>query len=233
MATPILNTVSKDLAYKLQDPVALGTSNGIRLSAAERFRYILRSYRRLLRVVTLLYPHLIQRLYQNYYTSTTGTSDINGVVSTLTYPAEIFSVYCKQPTDELYIKATYITPETYLDVKTGQNSFYSPDINTNQYYWTRRDNDIQLLPPLQLAWDILWRQDVASAMETSGQGGAYDLDVPTEFHDLLLSFACAEAYQDIGQWDAMNSYRQDAEGQLALLAGLTQKKEQKDETNEP
>src|SRR4030067_1907264 len=98
MATPILNIVSKDLAYKLQDPVTSGTTNGLRLSAAERFRYILRSYRRLLRIVTMVHPSLIQKLFQNYYTSATGTSDINGVVSTMTYPAEFLSVYCKRPT---------------------------------------------------------------------------------------------------------------------------------------
>jgi len=36
MATPILDIVSKDLAYKLQDPVSSGTTNGVRISAADR-----------------------------------------------------------------------------------------------------------------------------------------------------------------------------------------------------
>jgi len=232
MATPILNTVSKDLAYKLQDPVASGTTKGLRLSAAERFRYVLRSYRRLLRIVTMLYPGLIQKLFQNYYTSTTGTSDISGVVSTITLPAEFLSVYCKRPTDEDYSKAEFVSPRDYLDVKTGQNAFYSPSINTSQYYWTRRNDDVQLLPQVQLAWEILWRQDRAAAMESSGQGGDYDLDVPTEHLDLLLSFACAEAYMDIGQYDAASAYKQDAQEQLAILAGEAQKREVKDTDEE-
>jgi len=233
MATPILNSVSKDLAYKLQDPVASGLTSGQRLSAAERLRYIIRGYRRLQRMVTMLYPSLIQRLFQNYYTSSTGTSDANGVVGTLTYPAEFLSVYCKQPTDEDMNRALFIAPLDYLDVKTGQNSFYQPNLNTNQYYWTRRNDDVQLLPPTTLAWEILWRVDTAAAVEATGQGGANDLDVPTEYLDLLLSIACAEAYLDIGQVDAAAAYKQDVGEQLSLLAGLTKKKEQKDETNEP
>lgn len=233
MATPILNIISKDLAYKLQDPVSSGITNGVRLSAAERLRYILRSYRRLLRIVTLLYPGLIQKLFQNFYTSTTGTSDISGVVSNLTYPAEVLSVYCKRPTDEVLIKAEFVSPRDYLDVKTGQNAFFSPDINTNQYYWTRRQDDVQLLPAVQLTWEILWRQDLAQALEDGGYGGTYDIDIPTEHLDLILSFACAEAYMDIAQYDAASAFKQDANEQLALLAGEAQKREVKDTDDEP
>jgi hypothetical protein len=180
----------------------------------------------------MLYPGLIQKLFQSLYTSSTGTSDATGVVGTLTYPAEFLNVYCKRITDEDYTKAEYISPNDYLDVKTGQNAFYTPNINTSQYYWTRRENDVQLLPLVQLAWEIMWRQDRAAAMESSGQGGSYDLDVPTEHLDLLLSFACAEAYMDIGQYDAASAYKQDAQEQLAILAGEAQKREVKDTDEE-
>jgi hypothetical protein len=180
----------------------------------------------------MLYPGLIQRLFQNYYTSSTGTSTIAGVVDTITLPAEIMTVYCKRITDEDYSKAEFISPRDYLDVKTGQNAFYTPNINTSQYYWTRRQDDVQLLPAVELAWEIMWRQDRARAMESSGQGGNTDLDVPTEHLDLLLSFACAEAYMDIAQYDAASAYKQDAQEQLAILAGEAQKREVKDTDEE-
>ena len=54
MATPILDQISMDLAYKLQDPVSSGTGSGTRLSANERFRYIIRAYRRLMRMITIV-----------------------------------------------------------------------------------------------------------------------------------------------------------------------------------
>ncbi len=228
MATPILNSVSKDLAYKLQDPVSAGTSNGVRLSADERLRYILRAYRRLLRTITMLYPVLIQKLFQSYYVSTTGTTDSTGQITTLGF-AEVFDVYCKEPSDEVYFKATFVTPDVYYDIETGQNSFYVPDLNTDRYYWTRISNDVLILPAVQLSYKIMYRADVALQVENGDYDGAYDLDVPTEHLDLILSFAAAEAYTDIGQINMVQAYQSDVNAQLSLLASLYQKKEKNDD----
>ena len=228
MATPILNSVSKDLAYKLQDPVSAGTSDGVRVSADERLRYILRAYRRLLRIVTMLYPTLIQKLFQAYYVPATGTTNATGQITTLGY-AEVFDVYCKEPSDELYYKATYIAPNLYNDIDTGQNSFYEPDLNDDRYYWTRQNDDILILPAVELDYKIMYRADVALQVETGDYDGAYDLDVPTEFLDLILSLACAEAYTDIGQMNMVQAYQGDVNNQLNLLASLYKKKEKDDD----
>lgn len=228
MATPILDIVSKDLAYKLQDPVSAGTANGIRLSAAERFRYIIRAYRRFLRIVTTLYPTLIQQLFQSYYKSTTGTTDSTGKITTLGY-AEVFDLYCKEPSDEDYFRAEFISPDIYIDVETGQNSFYQPDLNTDRYYWSRQGPDIVIIPAITLNYKVMYRDDVASNMESGGQGGTYDIDIPTEYLDILLSFATAEAYMDIGQTDMVQLYKADAIEQLSILNNVSQKKEKDDD----
>lgn len=228
MATPILNIVSKDLAYKLQDPVSTGTANGVRLSADERLRYILRSYRRLLRIITMLYSVLIQKLFQSYHSIEIGDTVTPGKIVGSSY-AEVFDIYCKEPTDEEYFKATFVSPASYYDIETGRNKFYIPDLNTNTYYWTRIDGDILILPAVQLNYKIIYRPDIAAQIETAGQGGSYDLDIPTEHLDLLLSLATAEAYMDAGQTDMVQLFKQDVIEQLNILAGVSRQKEKNDD----
>ncbi len=235
MATPILNQVSIDLAYKLQDPVSSGTGDGIRLSATERFRYIIRAYRRLLRMVMILYPDLMQKIFHDFYLESSGTSTVAGVIAlgdSVNF-SEVHEVFCKEPTDEDYVRSNFVSPEDYLKVKREENPFYTPNLNTDQYYWTRRSDDIYLLPTVQLSYELTYRPDKAQDIEDAGQGGAVDLDISTEYLDLLLSLACAEAYLDINQGDAVNAYRQDVAEQLQLLAGLSNKMDVKDETKEP
>jgi hypothetical protein len=233
MATPILNQVSIDLAYKLQDPVSSGTGDGTRLSADERFRYIIRAYRRLLRMVMGLYPDLMQKIFHDFYASFSGTSGTDGRITTLTDWSEVFEVFCKETTDEDYVRASFVSPEDYLKVKHEENPFYAGDLNTDKYFWTRRSDDIYLLPAVQLSFELSYRPDKAKIIEDEGQGGAFDLDMATEYLDLLLSLACAEAYLDINQVDSVNAYNQDVASQLSLLAGLSNKMDIKDETNNP
>lgn len=231
MATPILNQVSIDLAYKLQDPVSSGTGDGIRLSADERFRYIIRAYRRLLRMIMVLYPDLLQKIFHDFYTEASGTSDVSGVV-TLTNWSEVFEAFVKEPNDEDYVRANFISPEDYLKVSEEENPFYAGNLNTDQYYWTRRSDDIYLLPAVQLSYKLTYRPDTAKIIEDAGQGGASDLDISTEYLDLLLSLTCAEAYLDIGQADLASAYKGDVNEQLALLANISNKMDVKDETDE-
>lgn len=233
MATPILDRASIDLAYKLQDPVSTGTSNGIRVSAAERFRYIIRSYRRLLRMVMVLYPDLMQKIYHDFYAEASGTTNVSGQITTLTNWSEVFEVFCKEPTDEDYVRANFISPEDYLKVSNEENPFYTGNLNTNQYYWTRRSDDIYILPAVQLSYQLTYRPDKAAAIESAGQGGAVDLDISTEYLDLLLSLAAAEAYLDIGQPDLAGAYKGDVNEQLALLASVSKRMDMTDETKTP
>jgi len=232
MATPILNQVSKDLAYKLQDPVSAGTGNGVRLSAAERLRYIIRSYRRLLRMVAVLYPNLSQKIFQDFFQELSGTSTGGGVVSPAINWSEIHEAFVREPGDEDYVRANFISPEDYLKVKHEENPFYAGNLNTDMFYWTRRSNDIYFLPAVTLQYELTYRSDKAQDIEDGGQGGAVDLDISTEYLDLLLSLACVEAYIDIGQGDVAGAYKQDVNEQLQLLAGFSNKMEQTDDTKE-
>lgn len=231
MATPTLEKASLDLAYKLQDPVASGTTDGARVTAAGRLGYIIRAYRRLLRIVTVLYPSLIQRLFQRYYTIVNTNTNTDGTIDFIG-TAEIYNLYCKRPTDEEYSKATWISPDKFLDVKMGYNALYVPNINTSTYYWTILDNEINVLPTIQYSLSYLARTDVARKVEDSGYGGATDLDIPREFLDVLLSMAASEAYMDIGQADMANIFTSDVNSQLSLLTANKQEKQAEDSEDE-
>ena len=232
MATPILDQASIDLAYKLQDPVSAGSSDGTRLSADERFRYLIRAYRRLMRMITVLYPDLMAKISHSFYETASGTSTSGGVISHTAF-SEVYEIFCKEPSDEDYVRANFIVPEDFLKVFYEENAFFTPNLNTDQYFWTRKSNNqLLLMPTVTLQWVSSYRKDTAALVEAGGQGGSQDLELGTEYLDLLLSLAAAEAYMDINQGDAVNNYRQDVNEQLALLANLSMKQETKDETRE-
>ena len=231
MATPILNEISVDLSYKLQDPVASATANGTRVTAANRLSYITRAYRRFLRIVTMLYPTLITKLFQSYYNTATTTTSNTG---TLTYDAaEIFEVFCKQPSDEEYNRAEAISPEDFLSVDAGYSALYEPDINTSAFYWSMMSGSVNILPRILYDVKISYRANVAKNVEAGGYNGATDIDIPKEFTDLLVSLAAAEGYMDLGQVDMIQVYRGDVKDQLDILAGIKKEKEIKDETKRP
>jgi hypothetical protein len=230
MATPILEKTSKDLAYKLQDPVSAGTENGQRISAAERLRYIIRGYRRLLRIVTLLHPRLISRLFQRYYDNVTGTTSSGGALA-LTNISEIHEVLAKEPAQEFFVRATFSDPQDWLSIENGVNVFYYPNLNSRQYYWTQLEGNLYVVPPVTYHVRMSIRQDWITLVENGGYGGIYDLDVPTEHIDLILSLAGYEAYLDLGQPDMAGAYMTDFEKQFATLLGNYQKAERKDETD--
>ena len=146
--------------------------------------------------------------------------------------AEIFDVYLKDPNAEEYTKAVYVPPIDFLDVKTGQNEFYNPDLNQLRFFWTRLGMDVVLLPAIALSYWFSYRPNIVATIETDGYGGDTDLDIPTEHLDLLLSLACAEAYLDIGQIDLVNAYKSDAGEQLAILTHVSDKQEKKDTDEE-
>jgi hypothetical protein len=117
-------------------------------------------------------------------------------------------------------------------VKNSINEFYDPDLNTNRFYWSLISGNITVLPTLLLNLNFIARPAIADAIETSGYGGATDIDVPTEHTDLLLGLAAAEAYLDLGDPNMVQAYKSDVLEQVQILAGIKQEKDAKDEYEE-
>ena len=103
-------------------------------------------------MVMVLYPNLIQKIFHDFYAETTGTTLGTGIITSLTNWSEVFEVFVKEPTDEDYVRANFISPEDYLKVKQEENAFYVPSLTNNLYYWTRRSDDIYLLLTFALSF---------------------------------------------------------------------------------
>lgn len=225
MAAPNLIQLSEDLAYKLQDPVATGQTNGERWTADGRLGYLRRAYRRLYRTLAQLYPELMHTVFKNYYKIATVTTASSGTYDVSSYD-EVFEVFVKFPTDEEWNRATYISPEEYISTYTGYSDFYNPDYNSSTFYWSILEDNIQVLPQLEYSMFFSFRDDIAASLSYTGDT---DIDIPSEYWDLILSLAAAEAYMDIGQVDMVNLYKADVNEQLQLLAADKQRKEENDE----
>jgi len=171
-------------------------------------------------------------MFQNYYLSTTGTTGSGGVFGAINY-AEIYDIYCKEPSDEEYFKADFMTPDIFYDIETGRNSFYVPDLNSDRYFWTRQNTFVRILPAVELDYKIIYRPDTVALIQADGQGGDYDLDIPTEYQDLLLTLSAIEAYTDIGQVDMIQMHKNDVTEQLGVIAATKQMKEKDDDKNTP
>lgn len=230
MAKTILDKVSLDLSYKLQDPATAGSSSGVRLTAAERLGYIFRGYRRLMRLVTLLHPELLSLLFKRYFITTTITTNDSGILTLEALPrTEVFSIYARQPSEETYKKVRYVAIGLGLDTEMGENEFYTPNLNTGQLYWYQESDNIHILPAVKYDIKLLYRPDILAIVESEGYSGTTDLDIPSDCIDILLSAACAEAYMDLGELQLVESYKKDLSEQLMILASTQQQKEKKDE----
>jgi len=225
MAAPILIQLSKDLSYKLQDPVSAGDANGKRLSADNRLGYLVRAYRRFLRLVVVLYPDLIAKLFNKYYLIATLTTDAAGVFDASTY-AEVHEIFVKQPDEESYERATYEPPQDFQSIKLGQSEFYKPDLNDRNYYWSMLDGKVNVVPATTYDVSLTYRSNVAEAVAAGGYSGSVDFDIPFEYTDLLLTLAAGEAYMDVGDAQMIQAYRTDTKEQLELLFAISKKEEQ-------
>ena len=168
----------------------------------------------------MLYPDLVGKLFNGYYVIGSATTDNTGVMIATGY-SEVHEVFCKQPSEQDYVRATYVLPTEFLSVKTGISGFYNPDINARNYYWTMMNSTLPIAPAVALNLEFTYKKNIASVIETTGYNGAVDIDVPAEHTDLLTSLACGEAYLDLGQQDMVQMYNTDVNNQMQILLGVS------------
>ena len=130
------------------------------------------------------------------------------------------------PTDEEWSMATYVSPDEYVSTFTGYSDFYSPDYNSSTFYWSIIGDNVSLLPQLQYSVFFSYRTDIAASLSYTGDD---DIDIPSIYWDIILSYAASEAYMDIGDAKMVNLYGGDVNQQLQLIATVKQDKEHKDE----
>jgi hypothetical protein len=204
--TPKITALSKALAFKLNDNVATGNSDGALYPSAKRLDYLNRAYGRLRRTLVALDPELAEKVFKNIYK----------LYSQLPVAAAKVSLTDKQIINkihDLYITDATMTqgkakpvhsikPSNYLDAKNGQNTnYYNPDESVDGFFYTVMGDEILLLPvdiPETAKVDLL--ADVSfEEYSQSVSIGAVDMFIPNEYKDMFLCMAAAEAMYDDGE----------------------------------
>jgi hypothetical protein len=222
MATPVLDKLNIDLSYKVFDPVDNPESDGEIYSAYLRKSYLERAYNKLLRTLNIVY-HNIEELISDYY-QVVEITDTSSIIldSNLDYKALYYTA------TELanYSRATSITPAQYLDHLAGVDSFATPSYI--QRYWTIINNELKLLPEDKTMYKtILFLVQKVSLGITSGE----DIEIPSQFYDLILTLSAIEAMQDAGEFAIAREYQSQFINDITLIGKQSDFMKKREETN--
>lgn len=235
--TPKLTALSKALAFKLNDSVATGNSDGMLYPSAKRLDYLNRAYGRLRRTIVALDPMLAEKVFKNIYKLYPQLTVSTAKVS-LTDKQIINDIH------DIYITDATMTagkakpvhklkPSNYLDAKNGQSTnYYNPDETTDGFFYTVMGDEILLLPsdiPDTAKVDIL--ADVSfEEYAQSVSANAVDMFIPNEYKDMFLCMAAAEAMYDDGEQKSLGkaqAYENFITAQINLIIAKKQSQELK------
>ncbi|MDP4194815.1 MAG: hypothetical protein Q8940_07190 [Bacteroidota bacterium] len=225
MAGEINKELSRQLAIKLQDPVSSGEQDTTRISALQRLDYLKRGMYRFIRVLWNSYPKLTRTVLSKYITYKVVTSNKSGQIG-IEGIVELYSLYLKRLNEETYVKARIIDPFDFLDVMTGQNNLYVPDLEARKFFACEIDGQIELLPAVEYGVMLYYMKTIPYPTFE-----ANDIELKEQFWDILMDYAASEHYLDIGQLDFVQSFKADAAEQLQLLLLRKQEQEKHDEKN--
>lgn len=228
------------LSLKVGD-VVVAHDDGKQLSLEHRLRYLQRGYSRLIRSLRVLMREYAP-LFANVKRVRTQILDTDlektGIGIKIYNDGTEITI---EKIEELYLKATsttddrtaktfisndiqctYISPDKYLSVKNNTNDMYD---TTKNYFYTILSNEIYLLPILN--GTLKYYQIELITLEDTATFGLEDtLLIPNEYIDLFITMAANEAMQDIGRADKVQLYLNDIIGQLTMLKGYADLKQQ-------
>ncbi len=235
MATPVLDKLSKDLSFKIFDPVSNGNDDGRVFSKALRLSYINRAYGKLIRTLEVIHPK-ITKVFKDYYQIVeagdltdyqeggVGNSG-DGNVYTLDKPYDVYDVYyC--PSDEAGLdmkRADYVDPDNFLPTQLGLNDLYSASVENRK--WSIIDSKVVLLPAqgsskyfnVKLFCRNYFPEFVHAGDETPANP-AVEIAIPNDYKDILITMAAIEAMSDRGMSGKYQLYTATLNGQLQLIA---------------
>jgi len=223
MAQDNLKKLSKDLAFKIFDPVNSGEDDGKIFFREHRLGYLTRAYGQLVRTLEIIHSN-ITKVFKDYHKILTvgdlvrdeyGQTAAPGKGTTyeLDKPWHVFDVYYAETKGGQTKRADYIEPENYMPAKIGVNKHYIPD-NDNRF-WTITNNAVMFLPVDVEYYDIILFVRNYFPEFSFGLGG--DLNIPQDYMDILITMAAMEAMSDKGDQTKYALYDKTLEKQLALI----------------
>lgn len=237
MATPVIDQLLKDLAFKIFDPVASGGDDGKIFTKELRMGYLNRAYGNMIRLIEALEVDKT-RAFKSYYKIYTPVADVVNVnapdftVTTdgYTLPAayDVIDVYYSATNGGTQLKANRLEPENFLLAKNSLNSYYTP--STTERYWSLINNKIMFLPSVVTATNSTHWFDVSffvrDSFENFVQGGTVDMLVPGDYKSLLIITAAMEAMADKGDVTKYQLYGNAFDRQMQIMSLKARKQQE-------
>ena len=236
MATPNLNQLSKDLSFKIFDPVSVGTDDGRRFTKELRLQYTNRAYGKMIRILEIIHPKIV-KVFKNYYVSLSAgdlSKDENGnnvaagsgSVYELGQPYDIYDAYYlpEEDPEVKHLRADWLDPDNFYPAKFGLNDHYI--VSASDRKWTLINNKVMFLPSVGVNYyDVVLfcRNYFPYFRHNDGE----DVFIPNDYWDLLITLAAIEAMSDTGNTTKYNLYVSTLNGQLQLIAANKKEIDQK------
>jgi len=226
MATPNIDQISKELAFKIFDPVSGGASDGKIFTAELRMGYINRAFSNLVRIAETFEVDKT-KIFKNYYQfinlgdQASAGADMD--LSTLGGERnEFIDVYYNTTgsVDTDKMRADRLEVENYFPVLTGMNTHYTP-LAGKQSYWCIVGDNLKLLPTDEQHYDVT--VVARNSFDNYTQGGNSDIELPGEFKSLLVIMAAMEAMSDKGDAQKYNLYANALDRQIQIMGVKKQK----------
>lgn len=233
MATPVIDQLLKDLAFKIFDPVASGGDDGKIFTKELRMGYLNRAYGNMIRLIEALEIDKT-RAFKNYYKIHAPTTPVGGDFTTTTdgytlpYAYDVIDVYYSATNSGTQLKANRLEPENFLLAKNGLNSYYTP--SATERYWSLIDNKVMFLPSVVTATTTTHWFDVQmfvrDSFEDFTQGGSLDMTVPGDYKSLLITMAAMEAMADKGDVTKYQLYGNAFDRQMQIMSLKARKQQE-------
>lgn len=239
--------LSKELSFKLGDPVQDGSSDGAVFTSDKRLGYVNRAYGKLMRNLKALMrdeaPEFTQVVTFNAkYGSGSGSSKN-------TYPLDpyikIIDIYAfvkkgtqlgggtglpdsvtintdgKTSISASVIRAKHINPSEFLTVLQQANDLRTPSFEKGEIYFTELNKEIVFLPESNK--DYSYQGYYYTIIGNTDEFGLEnEIYITNNYKDLLVLFAAYEGMQDMARADKVQLYGNEINNQLQILSQYAQ-----------
>jgi hypothetical protein len=220
-----VKSLDTELSIKIGDYVS-DNGDGELFTQATRLKYIERAYNKTTRLLNLAMDKYAPEFAKRVYTLEFKNVKNGEIIFSSGYSTiEQVVVAYKIPDTQKGTVSVAMKSEntTYLTTAYGINAQKRPDIKNGLIYYSIVNNKILLLPVYDYdTCNILYRKDGEKIEDINAK-----IPFETNYIDLLLSFAAAEAMVDLGRGDKANAFYDDAYSQIKLLQtiAMTKKRE--------
>lgn len=217
-----INTLLINLSNKLGDPIGSPIANGVIFSSQLRKEYLQRAYAGLIRILDKVAFKTNPSFTQRTKVEDRNTEVFNGlkickIEGLIKVEEVIFTI-----TPENVIKGSLADVKDWGSIISGINSFVQPTAS-NPFYCVF-GNEIHFRPQFQFQ-----KLTVTYLAEPIIDFSKNDIDVTTDYEDLLLCLACIEGMIDTNNPNKAKMYQELVMWHLNIISQFAQYTESKEQ----